>query len=77
MSGQVARTSSRGRERKTETKRSLTPSEVRMINEALRSVGEFGEVRLIVQKGRVRYVVTQMSHDVLKWGDGAGEGGHR
>jgi hypothetical protein len=53
----------------------LSESQVRMIDEALSAVGEFGEVRLVVQKGRIRYVVVEKSHDALKWeaGDLRGE----
>jgi len=45
----------------------LGESQVRMIDEALSAVGDFGEVRLVVQKGRIRYVVIQKSHDALRW----------
>lgn len=48
----------------------LKPHQVAMIDEALRSLGEFGEVRLIVEKGRLRFVVTQKSFDALKWEPG-------
>jgi hypothetical protein len=41
-----------------------------MIDEALSAVGEFGEVRLIVEKGRLRFVVTQKSFDAQKWQPG-------
>ncbi len=49
----------------------LRQSEIEMIDEALESVGEFGEVRLVVQKGRLRFVVTQHSHDALHWQPGS------
>jgi len=42
-----------------------------MIDEALRALGPYGEVRLIVEKGRLRFVVTQTSHDALKWQPGS------
>ena len=48
----------------------LLPQHVRMINEALCSLGEYGEVRLVVEKGRLRYLVTHKSLDVLKWEPG-------
>jgi hypothetical protein len=48
----------------------LDPSQVEMIDEALAALGEFGEVRLVVEKGRLRFVVTQNSHDALKWQPG-------
>jgi hypothetical protein len=41
-----------------------------MVDEALSSVGEYGEVRLIVEKGRLRFLVTQKSFDALKWQPG-------
>ena len=48
-----------------------------MIDEALSAVGEFGEVRLIVEKGHLRFVVTEKSFDVLKWQPGSLSGnGH-
>ncbi len=48
-----------------------------MIDEALTDVGEFGEVRLIVTKGRLRFVVTQRSHDALQWEEQARNGVRR
>lgn len=45
----------------------LSRPQIEMIDEALSSVGEFGEVHLIVQKGRLRFVVTQSSLDALNW----------
>jgi hypothetical protein len=53
----------------------LNESQVRMVDEALSAVGEFGEVRLVVQKGRIRYVVIEKSHDALKWAAGDLRGG--
>ena len=50
--------------------RVLNASQVDMIDEALSAVGEFGEVRLIVEKGRLRFVVTEKSFDVMKWQPG-------
>ncbi len=49
----------------------LGNSEIDMIDEALAAVGPFGEVELIVEKGRLRFVVTKNSHDALKWRPGA------
>lgn len=45
----------------------LRQAQIQMIDEALIEVGDFGEVRLIVTKGRLRFVVTQRSHDALRW----------
>jgi hypothetical protein len=41
-----------------------------MIDEAIGSVGEYGEVRLVVEKGRLRFLITQKSYDALKWRPG-------
>lgn len=49
----------------------LRPSQVAMIDEALSVVGDFGEVRLIVEKGHLRFIVTERSFDVLKWQPGS------
>ena len=49
----------------------LAPHQVCMIDEALHSLGEFGEVRLILERGRLRFVVTQKSYDALKWRPGS------
>ena len=48
----------------------LLPGHIQMIDEALRSLGEFGEVRLVVERGRLRFLVTQKSYDTLKWQPG-------
>lgn len=53
--------------RKLKDYRFLDVSQIIMIDEALTSCGEYGEVRLIVEKGRLRYLVTQKSYDALKW----------
>lgn len=50
--------------------RFLTPQQVAMIEEALGSLGEYGELRLIIEKGRLRYIVTQKSFDAMKWTPG-------
>jgi hypothetical protein len=44
----------------------LTDRQVAMIDQALDSLGEFGEVRLVVEKRRLRFLVTVKSSDVLK-----------
>lgn len=49
----------------------LQSQQIEMIDEALYSVGDFGEVRLIVEKGRLRFLVTQKSFDTLKWQPGS------
>lgn len=45
----------------------LQPKHIQMIDEALSSLGEYGEVRLVVEKGHLRFLVTQKSYDALKW----------
>lgn len=45
----------------------LHPKLIQMIDEALCSLGEYGEIRLVVEKGHLRYLVTQKSYDALKW----------
>ena len=66
----IARNSQKNRI-KTEPKlpdmANLSSKDILMIDEAITSVGEFGEVRLVVEKGRLRYVVIQKSHDALKY----------
>ncbi len=42
----------------------LSPSVVRKIDAALRRVGQYGEVRLVVQKGKVRFIQVLQSEDV-------------
>jgi hypothetical protein len=48
----------------------LNQRQIVMIDEALSVLGEFGEVRLVVEKGRLRFIVTQKSIDALKWQPG-------
>jgi hypothetical protein len=45
----------------------LHSRQIAMIDEALRTLGAFGEVRLVVEEGRLRYIVTQKSYDALRW----------
>jgi hypothetical protein len=48
----------------------LSEQQIAMIEEALACLGEYGEVRLVVERGRLRFIVTQASHDVFKWAPG-------
>lgn len=48
----------------------LTEAQVAMIEEALARVGEFGEVRLKVEKGRLRFICVEQSFDALRWRGG-------
>ena len=49
----------------------LEDAQIRMIDEALSSLGEYGELRLVVEKGRLRFLITQKSFDALKWKPGS------
>lgn len=42
----------------------MTPELIARLKEALCSVGAFGEVRLVVVKGRVRFIETMRSEDL-------------
>lgn len=59
-----------GNKLKSKALKYLSPNQVHMIDEALASLGDFGEVRLIIEKGRLRFLVTQKSFDALKWQPG-------
>lgn len=51
----------------------LTPAQVLCIDRALADIGAFGEVRIVKAKGRVRFIETLKSRDLLKLdGDGRG-----
>ncbi len=50
--------------------RFLNAKQVSMIDEALSSLGDYGEVRLVVEKGKLRFLATQKSFDALKWEPG-------
>jgi len=47
----------------------LQPVQVEIIEQALQQVGEYGEVRLVVEKGKLRYIEVAKSMDVLKLQD--------
>jgi hypothetical protein len=48
----------------------LEMKQVSMIDEALSSLGDYGELRLVVEKGKLRFLITQKSFDALKWEPG-------
>jgi hypothetical protein len=48
----------------------LSQRQVEMIDEALAALGDYGELRLVVEKGRLRFLITQKSFDALKWRPG-------
>ena len=43
----------------------LSPEQINEINEYLDSLGEYGEIRLIVQHGELRYINTVASHKAM------------
>lgn len=45
----------------------LDARQICMIDELLEGLGDFGEVRLIVQKGVLRFISSAKSYDVYKW----------
>lgn len=49
----------------------LDQTQITMIDEAISAVGDYGEIRLIVEKGRLRFLITQRSFDALKWQPGS------
>ncbi len=48
----------------------LTPEQVERVNELLTSIGEYGEIHLIIQRGELRYINKvesyKVSHDRMK-----------
>lgn len=47
--------------------RFLRPEQIKMIDEALAAIGEYGEVHLVVEKGHLRFVRIERSLDVNKY----------
>jgi hypothetical protein len=47
--------------------RFLLPEQIEMIDEALCCIGEYGEVHLVVEKGKLRFIVVNSSVDVRTW----------
>ena len=47
--------------------RTLDPRQIDLIDAALCQVSPYGEVHLVVEKGRLRFIVMQTSHDALTW----------
>jgi hypothetical protein len=52
---------------------SLTPAQVLAIDRALTALGPFGEVRIVKARGRVRFIETLESQDMLKISNEQGE----
>jgi len=67
MSDYLSRNESKANASSPKPLKFLGRSQIKMIDEALDAVGPYGEVQLIVEKGRLRFVVTKNSHDALKW----------
>jgi len=44
--------------------RYLSPRIVQAIEDALSTVGPFGQVRLVMSRGKLRYIETTQSHDL-------------
>ena len=44
----------------------LTPEQILKVDQALASIGPFGEVRLVKVKGRVRFIQRLESQDILQ-----------
>jgi hypothetical protein len=44
----------------------LKPHQITMLDEALSTLGEFGELHLVVVKGSLRFIVVQKSYDANK-----------
>jgi len=43
----------------------LSPEQIREINEYIDSLGEYGEIHLVVQHGELRYINTVASHKAV------------
>ena len=52
----------------------LTPGQVMAIDRALAGIGAFGEVRIVKAKGRVRFIETLESRDLMRIGNDGREG---
>jgi hypothetical protein len=70
LNGSSAKTKVTATNGESYTLKFLEWHQIPMVDEALSSLGEYGEIRLIVEKGRLRFLVTQKSYDALKWQPG-------
>ena len=50
--------------------RRLTSRQIAMIEEAISAIGNFGEVHLVVNKGRLHYIATQKSFNATNYSPG-------
>ena len=71
MTDNLSRNESKANTSSSKPLKFLARSQIKMIDEALDAVGPYGEAHLIVEKGRLRFVVTKNSHDALKWRNGS------
>ncbi len=44
----------------------LKPQQITLLDEALSTLGDFGELHLVVVKGNLRFIVVQKSYDANK-----------
>jgi hypothetical protein len=52
----------------------LTPEQVVFIDRALAEIGDFGQIRIVKKNGRVRFIETLESRDLLNIEKGNGKG---
>jgi hypothetical protein len=45
--------------------KTLDIDQIFMIDQAIEEVGEFGEIRLVVNKGRFRFLIVMKSYDAI------------
>ena len=67
MNENLSRNESKANASSSKPLKFLGRSQIKMIDEALDAVGPYREVQLIVEKGRLRLVVTKNSPDALRW----------
>jgi hypothetical protein len=51
----------------------LTPEQILQVDQALASIGAFGEVRLVKVKGQLRFIQKLDSRDLLRGNGNSGE----
>ncbi len=56
-----------GAAKNSQKSKGLTREHIQQINEFLLAIGDYGEIRLIIQRGEVRYINKVESYKV--WGD--------
>ena len=48
----------------------LSDNHLRMLDEAIEMVGDFGEIHIVIAKGRLRFLNIEKSYDALKYQPG-------